>query len=163
MGPGFDPWVGQISWRRERLPTPVFWSSEYIHWGFPDGASSKESTCQCRRCKRCGFDLWIREDPLEEEMATYSSILAGEMPWTEEPGGLQSMESESRTWLSTSTANTTYIHCGKQKIQIHIRTHLLTVSSPNNNHCYKFVYILLSFTYGKGKEIKRYFIIHVSF
>ena len=29
-------------------------------------------------------------------MATYSSILAGEMPWTEEPGGLQSMESESR-------------------------------------------------------------------
>ena len=41
--------------------------------------------------------LWIREDPLEEEMATYFSILAGEMPWTEEPGGLQSMESESRT------------------------------------------------------------------
>ena len=30
-------------------------------------------------------------------MATYFSILAGEMPWTEEPGGLQSMESESRT------------------------------------------------------------------
>jgi len=32
-----------------------------------------------------------REDPLEEEMATYSSILAGEIPWTEEPGRLQSM------------------------------------------------------------------------
>ena len=29
-----------------------------------------------------------REDPLEEEMATHSSILAQEMPWTEEPGGL---------------------------------------------------------------------------
>ena len=28
-----------------------------------------------------------REDPLEEEMATYSSILAGTVPWTEEPGG----------------------------------------------------------------------------
>jgi len=29
-----------------------------------------------------------REDPLEEEMATHSSILAQEMPWTEQPGGL---------------------------------------------------------------------------
>ena len=32
-----------------------------------------------------------REDLLEEEMTTHSSILAWEMPWTEEPGGLQSM------------------------------------------------------------------------
>ena len=27
--PGFDPWVGKISWRRERLPTPVFWPGEF--------------------------------------------------------------------------------------------------------------------------------------
>ena len=33
------------------------------------------------------------EDPLEEEMATHSSILAWGIPWTEEPGGLQSMQS----------------------------------------------------------------------
>ena len=32
-----------------------------------------------------------QEDPLEEEMATHSSILALEIPWTEESGGLQSM------------------------------------------------------------------------
>ena len=32
-----------------------------------------------------------REDPLEKEMATHSSIPAWEIPWTEEPGGLQSM------------------------------------------------------------------------
>ena len=32
-----------------------------------------------------------QEDPLEKEMATYSSILAWKIPWTEEPGGLQSM------------------------------------------------------------------------
>ena len=32
-----------------------------------------------------------REDPLEKEMITHSSILAQEIPWTEEPGGLQSM------------------------------------------------------------------------
>ena len=34
------------------------------------------------------------EDPLEEGMATQSSILAWRMPWTEEPGGLQSMGSQ---------------------------------------------------------------------
>ena len=41
-------------------------------------------------------EMWVqslgREDPLEEEMATHSSILAWEIPWTEEPGGLHSME-----------------------------------------------------------------------
>ena len=35
-----------------------------------------------------------REDPLEKGMATYSSILAWRIPWTEEPGGLQSMGSQ---------------------------------------------------------------------
>ena len=34
------------------------------------------------------------EDPLEEEMSTHFSILAWKTPWTEEPGGLQSMESQ---------------------------------------------------------------------
>ena len=41
-------------------------------------------------------ETWVwslgREDALEEEMATHSSILAWRIPWTEEPGGLQSME-----------------------------------------------------------------------
>jgi len=27
--PGFNPWVGKIPWRRERLPTPVFWPGEF--------------------------------------------------------------------------------------------------------------------------------------
>ena len=35
-----------------------------------------------------------REDPLEKEMATHSSVLAWEIPWTEESGGLQSMGSQ---------------------------------------------------------------------
>ena len=39
-----------------------------------------------------GSPSW--EDPLEKEMATHSSILAWKVPWTEEPGGLQSMESQ---------------------------------------------------------------------
>ena len=43
-------------------------------------------------------ETWVRslgwEDPLEEGMATYSSILAWRIPWTEEPGGLQSIASQ---------------------------------------------------------------------
>ena len=35
-----------------------------------------------------------RDDPLEKEMATHSSILAWEIPWTEEPGGLQPIGSQ---------------------------------------------------------------------
>ena len=42
------------------------------------------------------WENWVRslsqEDPLEKEMAIHCSILAWEIPWTEEPGGLQSME-----------------------------------------------------------------------
>ena len=42
--------------------------------------------------------MWLRslcqEDPVEEAMATHSSILAWRIPWTEESGGLQSIESE---------------------------------------------------------------------
>ena len=47
-----------------------------------------------------------QEDPLEEGMATHSNIPAWEIPWTEEPSGLQSIESPSQTrlkWLSTRT------------------------------------------------------------
>ena len=47
----------------------------------------KESACQCRRCR---LDIWIGKTPLEKKIATHSSILAWEIPWTEEPGRLQS-------------------------------------------------------------------------
>ena len=43
-------------------------------------------------------ETWVQslgqEDPLEQDMANYSSILAWKIPWTEEPGWLQSMESQ---------------------------------------------------------------------
>ena len=41
-----------------------------------------------------------QEDPLEKEMATHASTVAWKIPWTEEPGGLQSMGSQSRIQLS---------------------------------------------------------------
>ena len=58
---------------------------------FPGGSSAEEPARQCRR-----RETWVqsvrREDPLEEGMATHSSILAWRIPRTVEPGGLQSIE-----------------------------------------------------------------------
>ena len=57
-----------------------------VEQGFPGGSDCKESACNV------GDLGWA--DPLEEGMATHSSILAWRIPWTEEPGGLQSMKSQ---------------------------------------------------------------------
>ena len=69
----------------------VFVSMGVFALGSPGGASGKEHACQCRRCKRLGFDPWVRNHALEEGMATHPSILAWRIPRAEEPGGLQSM------------------------------------------------------------------------
>jgi len=56
---------------------------------FPGGSDGKELACSAR-------DLILilgQEDALEKEMATHSSIFAWRIPWTKEPGGLQSMGS----------------------------------------------------------------------
>ena len=53
----------------------------------PRWLSGKEPTCQCRRHKKCGIDPWVQENALEEERATNSSVLPGNTPWIEEPGG----------------------------------------------------------------------------
>ena len=56
---------------------------------------------------------WVQslgqKDPLEEEMATYSSILAWEIPWTEKPGGLQSTRSQTvgHNWATEHTHTVT--------------------------------------------------------
>ena len=46
------------------------------------------------------FDFWLGKIPLEKEMATHSSVLIWRIPWTEEPGRLQSLRSQSQTQLS---------------------------------------------------------------
>ena len=80
---GFDPWVGKIPWRRERLPTPVFWPGEFHYRGacqatvqgltvrhdwatftafkisLRGGASNKECAYHCRRCKIHRFSSWV--------------------------------------------------------------------------------------------------------
>ena len=65
----------------------VLWSPFHI-MGFPGGSDGKESTCNAG-------DLGLNPRsgrPLEKGRATRSSVLTWRIPWTEEPGGLQSME-----------------------------------------------------------------------
>ena len=56
-------------------------------FGFPGGSEVKHPPAM----QEMQVQFLGQEDPLEKEMATHSSILAWEIPWTEEPGGLQSM------------------------------------------------------------------------
>ena len=66
--------------------------------GFPGNSNVKNPTAmQETRVWSLG-----REDPLEKEMAPHSSVFAWRIPWTEEPGGLQSMGLQSWTQLSDS-------------------------------------------------------------
>ena len=54
-------------------------------YSFPGGSSDKESACQCKRHRQETQVQYLgREDPLKEEMATHSSILAWRVPWTKE-------------------------------------------------------------------------------
>ena len=64
--------------------------SKTLVLGFPGSSDGKLSACNAG-------DLGLipcQEDPLEKERATHSSILAWRIPWTEEPGGLQSTGSQ---------------------------------------------------------------------
>ena len=78
------------------MPSHVSYYS--VIWGFP-GVQMVKNLPATR-------ETWITslsgKDPWEEGMATHSSILAWRVPWTEEPGGLQSMGvTKSQTRLST--------------------------------------------------------------
>ena len=57
-------------------------------WGFPGSYSMVKNLPAMSQMQVGSLG---QEDPLEKEMAMHSNILAWEMPWTEEPGGLQSM------------------------------------------------------------------------
>ena len=66
-------------------------SKPHLPLTFPGGSDSKESACNAGdQVQSLGW-----KDPLEEEMATHSSILAWKIPGTEEPGGQQSMGSQN--------------------------------------------------------------------
>ena len=89
------------------------------------------------------------EDLLEEEMATHSSILAWKIPWTEEPGKLQSMGSQSQTQISMHAYTHTFIH------QTGNRMLIIFIFGWWNYRPLKYVffYAFLNFLCSRGKNM----------
>ena len=77
---------------------------------FPSGSGVKNLPTMWEvRVRSLGW-----EDPLEKGMATHSSILAQRVPWTEEPGGLQTMESQraGHDWATNTDTHTSLVNVG---------------------------------------------------
>ena len=66
--PGFDPWVGKIPWRRERLPTPVFWSEEFHGWYSSWGRKELDTTER--------FSLSLSSPGLDENLYALPTVTA---------------------------------------------------------------------------------------
>ena len=83
--------------------------SIYRGEAFLGSASGKAPSCQCRRCKRCGFNACVGKIPWRRAWQPTSVFLPGDSPWTEEPGGLQSTGSQRVThnWTTEAEHNTT--------------------------------------------------------
>ena len=98
-----------MHWRRKWQPTPVF-----LHEGFPgDSVVKNPPAMQETQVRSLGW-----EDPLEEGIATHSSILAWRTPRTEKPVGLQYMGSQSvgynwSDWACMHNICDDWVVCGK--------------------------------------------------
>ena len=71
-------------------PKKVFTASLWL-LDFPGSASGKDPACQGRRCKRPGFDPWAGKIPWRRAWPPTPVFWPGAPPWTEEPGGRQSI------------------------------------------------------------------------
>ena len=93
----------------------LFRSSWGDQWGFLGGSVVKNPPANAGDAGDAS--LWVRRILLEEGMAIHSSILAWRIPWTEEPGGLQSIG-----WQELDTWTTEYVHThgGQRKYHSHV-------------------------------------------
>ena len=71
----------------------IFVDGCYGDWGFPDGSGVKNPSAM-QEMQETQVGSLGQEEPLEEGMENHPSFLAWRIPWTEEPGGLQSMASQ---------------------------------------------------------------------
>ena len=112
--------VGSASWPRTYLTnqyvilrycSPNLCKWNYLYGGLPFFCPSL--VAQTVKPLSTMWETWVRslgrEDPLEKEMATHSSILAWKIPWTEEPGRLHSMGSQrvEHNWATSLFLNNT--------------------------------------------------------
>ena len=88
------PFPGDLPYLGIEPRSPALEADSLLSEPQTGSTSGKEPTCQCSRHRRHRFDPWVGKIPLEEGVATHSSILAWRIPWTEESGRLQSIESQ---------------------------------------------------------------------
>ena len=110
------------------------WHKAVSKLGFPDGSVKNLPAV---------WEIWVWsldwDDPLEEDMATHSNILAWRIPWTEEPGGLQSMGSQRvrHDWVTKHSTRDTGSIPGSGR-------------SPGGGHGYPFHYSCLENPMDRG-------------
>ena len=162
----FDPWISKILWRGKWRPTPVFLPGKshgqrnlvgYSSWDRRVGHDWATSliiffwtSLVAQRVKHLPVmqETWVQslgqEDPLEQEMATHSCILAWEIPWQEEPRGLQSMGLQrvghdwaytyvSLVWYNNMTVYIDWVFSVKYGRKIYILRAGLVLSSGGTN------------------------------
>ena len=92
-------------WRRSLiLQRSIWWSVSYSRW-----LSGKESTCQCRRCRRHWFDPWVRKIPWSRKWQPTPVFLAGEFQ------GQRSLVGYSPEGLKESTRLSSWAHTHQQQ------------------------------------------------
>ena len=98
------------------------------------------------------------EDPLEEGMATHSSILAWRILWREEPGRLQSIESQSDMTQATQRAGMQ----AQIPLCINTQTHIHTLTHTITSHCIIYL-VLLQYVYLHALVLKLDVLLDLSF
>ena len=88
----------------KQIPEPYFFLPHVKTGSFPGGTSVKEPTCQCRRCKRCGFNPWAGKIPWRRAQQPTPVFLPGEFHGQRSLVGYSALGRKSQTplkWLST--------------------------------------------------------------
>ena len=122
----------KVTFLNNPLPKNVIEKCKYLNYSSSSSGSAVKNlpAMQESRLQSLGW-----KDPLEEGMATHSSILAWQIPWPEEPGGLQCIGSQSRTRLKWSCTQTIHRITEDELTSSHLSTVLsrsvfTTMKSP---------------------------------
>ena len=103
---------GSLTWSISLSAFLPFFYFQTIFPGFPGGTSDKETTCQCRRHKRRGFDPWVRKIPLKRAWQPIAVFLPRESSGQRSVAGYGPWGSQ-RAWQHTRTSSSHPLFFGK--------------------------------------------------
>ena len=100
--------------------------------GLPRWHSGKESTCQCRRCKRCGFDSWVGKIPWSRKWQPTPVFLSGKFlrAWQATVHGVTELDT-----TETHTHTHTHTQFEKQQLRKHCMSALKHFTCSVNSFC----------------------------